>query len=334
MTSRYSLLLVFNYANTASKSTTPSPLLGMENDILRAYHLSNRCYGISRSNITIITDIQSKSTPYPWEKHKEGPVIIKLQYPSINLIVETIIKTMNKIRKLEAEKNTQAEIFIYYSGHGMLHSSPIKNYTNSSIPSLILVDSLGKERRYLTSRELTNLFYGLYQSDELGIVEVPVLIRKMTNSFNTNLITYEKTSILVDTQNEGIIRNKDINFLFIYDACHSAGLSGLKFRYQKNNSFEENFVDILNVPLSAGISATNDRQEAPSCIEGSPFTSQIYDMFEKNVWNNQIIKVTNLYDKIYQYLHPILRKKCYPTVDISEPNLDIQIPMTGISTIM
>jgi len=324
---RYGILLVFSYHGTLSKSGTPAPLLGMENDIIKSYHMSTKSYGIPRNNITIITDIRSKNSSFPWEKYKEGPKVIKLPYPSINSITEAIIQTMNNIQKEEVKNNSKAELFVYYSGHGMLHPLPIKNYTNDNISSLILVDSTGKERRYLTRRELTNLFYSLYQPDQLGMLAIPVLERKSLPGLNITNLIYELTYIMVDTRSEGIIKNKNINVFFMYDACHSASLSGLRFRYMNNNSFEEIHDENIELPLSVGISATNDKQEAPSCTDGSPFTSQIYDMFEKRIWNDDNINVINLHTKIHQYLHPILRKKCYPTVNISMPDLKVKAPI-------
>lgn len=325
MSNKFAILMTFDYQRTLSKSGTPCGLLGMKRDLERSYKIATTLCKVPQNNVTIITDISEKYSKFSWSEIENPPNHIELLYPSINAISETLIKVMIYINSLKIDK---IELFVYYSGHGMIFTNPNTEYRDEKIPSLILVDNTGKERRYLSRRELVNIFYSNYKKDELGIVKISTISRKKINTIALTNYTYSEEHILVDTENNEPVKNvNNINVFFIYDACHAGALSGLKYRYVEGDDFVEVHKDNVKMQFSAGVGATNDKQEAPSCSAGSPFTTQMYNIIEKRDVSKSTFHTKNLGKQIKRTLHPLLRKRCTPTISLSHPNEKKELPL-------
>jgi hypothetical protein len=335
--------MVFDYQGVLSKSATPKGLLGMVKDIERAYYIAANLCGISRRNITIITDVAAvrNGEDYPWEakkskdkdKDSDNPNIIRLLYPSINVVVESMLKFINKIHYLERGKDRKVELFSYFSGHGVTFIDPRKEARGRNTNCIVLIDHGGRERRYLSNRELLAIFHNKIESDDMNMVTVPIIYRKMRPSTSITEYSYHMSSIIVNS-GAGDIPNDETNIeiFFLYDACHSGALSGLKYRYITDNIFEMTFEEEMEIPLSMGIGATNDSQEAPSCAEGSPFTAQVCDVIKHGRKTKDYFNVRSLHYDIHRSLHPVLLKHCYPTVSISIPSLTINAPVINCNS--
>jgi hypothetical protein len=325
MKEKHAILMIFDYQRTTSKSGTPCGLLGMRKDVERSYFIASSQCGVPDKNITVITDVVSRSRPFSWEEKESGLKVIEMDFPSIDCIVETIAKTMISIHN--NDNDNEVEMFIYYSGHGMEFVNPDKNYRNERIASFILVDRTGRERRYLTRRSLAGLLYGRYPSDEMGLIQIPVISRTKNQSMSRTKYSYNDETILVAIGNELYEPKKEIKSLFLIDACHSGSLSGLKYRYvPKEDDFDEFHYDEMSVPPSVGVSATNEKQEAPSCGSGSPFTSQVCNLLNNREEDEEALLINSLSKRIRETMHPLLRKRCTPTISSSKPVSDLVIP--------
>lgn len=333
MAHKYCLITVFDYAGTLSKIGTPRSLLGMIKDVERACYVAHVLCNIPRRNITIITDIVNvRSIGFLSDEPSDGdfPTIIRLIYPSINIVVESMLKFVNKISYLERGKNRKAELFCYFSGHGVTFNDPREEAKGKKTSCIILIDNTGRERRYLAKGELLDIFHNRFKPDDLGMVTIPIIQRKLLpRTYSTEYI-YSASNITVNSGNTDA-PNVGTDILFLYDACQSGALPGLKYRYMQGNMFELVFEEEMDIPLSVGISATNDMQEAPSCMDGSPFTSQICSFIERAKEDKEKLNVRKIHSDIYKNLHPLLVKRCSPTVSISIPSLSVEAPIINSS---
>lgn len=335
MTSRYAILSVFDYRGVLSKADAPKCLLGMAKDIERSFYMATELLKISRRNITIITDVETmrESNPNnPWDKKKgdtsdNHPNIVRLTYPSDKIVIEAIAQFINKIALIERKMDNKVEIFSYFSGHGVILPDP-RDEKGQRSNCIVLMDATGRERRYLSRRELINLFHNRYKADDMGLITIPILQRKLKPSAHTTEYIYTANSIMINLGiGDTLQAHVNTNILFLYDSCHAGTLPGLKYRYLKDNIFELTFKDESTMPLSVGIGATNDIQEAPSCNEGSPFTSQMCSVIKSHKDKGKVVNIRRLHGEIHSSLHPLLVKSCYPTVSISEASLSVSVPI-------
>lgn len=334
MTTRYAILSVFDYRGVLSKTDAPKCLLGMAKDVERSFYIATELLKIPGRNVTILTDAEPSRERggYSWEQKKEKdpenmPTLIKVAYPSDKVVIETIAQFVNRIARLESKSSTPVEIFSYFSGHGVIIPDPRDEQTSRS-NCIVLMDATGKERRYLSRRELINLFHNRYLADSLGLITIPVLQRRLKPTAYVTEYVYSLTCVSIDTgTGETGQKHVDTNILFLYDSCHAGTLPGLKYRYLKNNVFELTFNDEASMPLSVGIGATNDLQEAPSCVEGSPFTTQMCNVIKATRSRDKPLNIKRLHAEIHASLHPLLVKSCYPTLSISEATLSVGVPV-------
>ena len=337
--SRHCLIMVFEYAHCLSKSSTPRELLGMGKDIERAFYTANTICGIPRKNITIITDVSTirAGTDFPWEAGKgdaenesDNPTIVRLIFPSINIVAEAMMKFINKIHFLEQGKDRKVELFSYFSGHGVTFTDPTPGANGKKTSCIILIDSQGKERRYLAKKELVNIFHNKFKPNQMGVVTIPIVQRKLIPRIGITEYVYYTSEILVNSGAsdvpEGAVR---LETFFIYDACQSGSLSGLKYKYVTDNIFEQAFEEEMDIPLSMAVSATNDLQDAPSCSDGSPFTSQMCGLIKQNRTDREPLTVRNLSRNIQRNLHPLLVRRCTPTISVSVASLTVTAPAIG-----
>jgi hypothetical protein len=338
-TSKYALLMVFDYRGSLAKSSTPRELLGMVKDIERSFYTANNLCGIPRKNITIITDVASirANTDFPWEAGKgdgedetDNPTIVRLMFPSINIVSESMLKFINKIHFLERGKNRKVELFSYFSGHGVTFTDPTPGANGKKTSCIILIDSQGTERRYLTKKELVNIFHAKLRPDEMGMVKVPIIQRKQIPKVNSTEYHYYNSDILVNSGASDIPEGEiKLETFFLYDSCQSGSLSGLKYKYLGDNIFEQVFEEEMDIPLSMAVSATNDFQDAPSCSDGSPFTSQMCGLIKQNRLDKEPLTVRKLQRDIQKNLHPLLVRRCTPTISVSVASLSITAPAIG-----
>lgn len=338
MASRYAILSVFDYRGVFSKADAPKCLLGMGKDIERSFYIATELLKIPRRNITIITDVESmresnvSGANNPWEKKKgdtsdNHPHIIRLMFPADRIVIEAIAQFINRIALIERKLDNHVEIFSYFSGHGVILPDP-RDEKGQRSNCIVLMDVTGKERRYLSRRELINLFHNRYKADEMGMITIPVLQRKLKPSAHTTEYIYTANSVMINLNiGDAFQAHVDTNILFLYDSCHAGTLPGLKYRYLKSNIFELTFKDESSIPLSVGIGATNDIQEAPSCNEGSPFTAQMCGVIKAHKAKGKVVNIRRLHGEIHASLHPLLVKSCYPTVSISEASLSVGVPV-------
>jgi hypothetical protein len=336
MSGRYALISVFDYQGTLSKSGTPKGLLGMSKDIERAFYIANVLCNVPRKNITILTDVISdKDAPLnPWEikDAEEGdPIVIKMPYPSINIVVESMMKFINKIAFLEHGKKRRIELFSYFSGHGVTFTDPRKEAYGKRTSCIILIDNLGKERRYLSKKELLDIFHSRIKTDELGVAIIPIIQRKLIPRSSSSEYIYSPSSIMVNPGINDVPEGEiNIEIFFLYDACQSGSLSGLKYKYIPKNLFKIDYEEEIDIPLSMGVSAANDIQDVPSCADGSPFTLQMREIIRKSTVKRDCLTVKKLNKYIYSTLHPLLTKRCSPTISISVPSLVVGAPVISV----
>lgn len=328
--SKYCLIMVFDYQGTLSKTGTPRGLLGMAKDIKNAFNAAHVLCGIPKKNITIITDVNPSSpkSPCPWEVEspdKDNPNVIRLMYPSISVVLESMLKFINKIWMIEHDKKRKVELFSYFSGHGVTLNDP-SNPRGKKTSCIILINSSGKERRYLTKKELINIYHNRIEPDNLGMVTIPIIKRKLLPKTNNNEYIYTSSTVNVDSGATGVPR-VDIEMFFLYDACQAGSLSGLRYKYISDNVFESTYDEDIKIPMSMAISVTNDTQEAPSCTDGSPFTAQMCELIRKTKEEKDVLTVKRLQNNIRQNLHPLLVKRCTPTISMSVASLTVTAPI-------
>lgn len=334
-TSKYCLIMVFDYQGTLSRSGTPRGLLGMSKDIRNAFNAAHLLCGIPKKNITIITDVapSGPKSPCPWEvdsSDKDNPNVIRLIYPSISVVLESMMKFINKIWMLENGKKRKVELFSYFSGHGVTLVDPY-NSKGKKTSCIILINSSGKERRYLSKKELIKIYHNKIEPDNLGMVTIPIIKRKLLPKTSNTEYIYTPSTVTVDSGATDI-PNVDIEIFFLYDACQAGSLSGLKYKYVVDNVFESTHEDDMKIPLSMAISVTNDIQEAPSCSDGSPFTAQIYELIRKAKEEKEVLTVKRLQKNIKENLHPLLMRRCTPTITISVPSLTAPAPIISCNS--
>lgn len=316
MIAKYAILMILEYQ--IKKWNTPPKLLGMVKDLEKSYYLAINVFNIPKNNIYIITDIELKRFEHI------SPLLDKvfvIDFPCINTIIKTNVKIVKEINCTKSD-SIQPEIFVYYSGHGSSVT-----YSDMKIPSLMLVSNTGKERQYLPNKELINIFYNKYIPVN-GIITVPIISRKIVQTILRTSFVYVKKDLFInlnDTTTEFKYEPSNCKILFIYDACHSGNLSGLKFKYTNSEFNIINNTEDIKIPLSVSINSTNDTQDSISSNHGSLFTNQICQILEKKY--DLITNLTTLYNIIYKNLNPILITKCLPTICMSENNNDIKLPI-------
>ena len=334
--SKYCLIMVFDYQGTLSKSGTPRGLLGMSKDIKNAFNAAHVLCGIPKKNITIITDVapSGPKSPCPWEvesSDEDIPNVIRLIYPSISVVLESMMKFINKIWMIENGRKRKIELFSYFSGHGVTLNDPV-NPKGKKTSCIILINSSGKERRYLTKKELINIYHNKIEPDNLGMVTIPIIKRKLLPKTSNTEYVYTSSTVLVDSGATDIPNDSvNIEIFFLYDACQAGSLSGLKYKYISDNVFETTYDVDSKIPLSMAISVTNDFQEAPSCSDGSPFTAQICELIRKSKEEKEVLTVKRLQKNIRENLHPLLVRRCTPTISISVASLTATAPIISCS---
>lgn len=315
---RHAIFIVFEYVTNSFTPGSITPLLGMENDIHKAFELSTEMFSIPKENITILTDIPAAKLLLP-----EGVNIHHYDYPNVIQLVIDLVKIMSTISSQALVE--LPELFVYYSGHAICLPD---SGTESTF--LILKDFSGQERNYLSHRELLKLFNSEYRSDEFGLVTLPITRRVTKVGKYTTLHSYVTDQTLIDVGETPVEMPRQCSIFFLYDACHSGSLSGLKYQFNGKDfiMLHNNHSDEL--PFSVGVGATNDSQEAPSCRKGSPFTNHIHSVIKNVDRLEESLNLINFTTKVNHGLHKILRRNCSPTVTASHAEAERSLPIVNL----
>lgn len=304
---KYAILILLEYNRV--NWNTPAKLPGMVRDLERSYHLATNIFNIPKENVYIVTDIDITNIT-----HLEimADKLTDIKFPCATLLINSVIDTVKTINT----DCTNPEIFVYYSGHGTCVP-----HLNQQIPCMILINNSGRERRYLPNKELINIFYNRYKPVN-GIITVPVITRTTTQTMFRTSYSYITENIRIRYNGEQ--KKSNASILFIYDACRSGNLSGLKYEYIDSKSLKSTHSEDIVLIGSVSISSTNNVEDSLSSSDGSPFTNQICIIFEK--FSNIISNINILHTLLYENLNPLL-KFSRPTICISENNMAIKLPI-------
>lgn len=359
---RYALIVVFEYRLDASRISPnltvdepPCPLLSMFTDLCLMYQLAKDKFGISESNITIVTDIRPPHhLCYPWKMKKEGNNInlIRLNYPCIETITRSIAQfvenTIRGIKDLPVIKGESVdhEIFFYASSHGALIPASLDIYgcIDDEDTALMFLKREGTvlKRAYLRRQDIFSILFGHINVAEDGTMRVPYTNRIETKDKRSRVKTHTyidnnfeiklTPTKLIDERSDRLCYAKSdrglpikTKMLTIIDCCHSQSMTDFHFVYdpQIRKMIPTNKMPIkYPSPFCVSIAASENASDAPSTSNGSPFTRTIFNIFN-NSTTSETIKTfhTLLYDEI-----PRILLKCKPTITATTDNSNSIIP--------
>lgn len=357
---KYALILAFTYPRIPNANYDLQSLPSALVDIGMIHKLCIKM-DIPQSNITIISDLPPmKKIPSDIRKCN----LHLNPYPSDIFICREICQFIeNTIRGIEDTSyksgDSNPEVLFYVSGHG--DKIKIGDVEHQGI---ILTDDEGINLKYLLSKDIFNIFFGNFEIDCLGRIEIPVynklkvikrthdgdrIISKIESIGIEERIIVQLSPTIISPQvspdlSENIkpyrssyLTNRGIpvltKMLIFIDTCHSEHMTYFPFSYnprtQLMNSTINLNIDIgIDLPYCVTISSCEANKTSTQKDSGSSLTRILY----LNLMNiRSRLTISQLHYIIYNSKNNIIKEllesnSAHPIITSTSSMADIPIP--------
>lgn len=359
-TTRHALIVVFDYklSHITPNDIIMDPagqLLSMHIDLYKAYQLAIKTFGISRRDITIVTDIQPDNHRRPWEPLKRGsdnPRIVQLTYPEITYVAREVAQfienTVRGIGDIVSKGFTVTnEVFVYFSCHGgqlplEINHEGEHDFMDTALILMTKRDKKYYERRYLRATDIFRLLFGHISISEEGEMIVPISRRTKIHGSTKQKAYYlfedDEACKFQLTPGSMINSNSDradyktnrglpleTQMLCVIDTCNSGTLTDFHYVYDSNSGNMKPTFRLpldLKYPYCVSLAASENKSISISTTQGSPFTQHIAEIYATAKCS---MSIREFYDVLYASI-PKMIEMCKPTISSTSSDADRIMP--------